>query len=63
VERPPPSTSSDLLAATLAEDRELKSKARKTKAASSPSRKMASRAKGSGKPKSAASSKRARRQG
>ena len=63
VERPPPSTSSDLLAATLAEDRELKSKARKTKAASSPSRKMANRAKGSGKPKSAASSKRARRQG
>jgi ribonuclease R len=35
VERPPPSTSSDLLAATLAEDRELKSKARTTKAASS----------------------------
>ena len=52
----------DLLAATLAEDRELKSKGRKTKAASSSSRKMANRAKGSGKPKSAAAGKSARRQ-
>jgi ribonuclease R len=62
-ERPAPTTSVDLLAATLAEDRELKSKGRKTKAASSSSRKMAHRAKGAGKPKSAAAGgKRARRQ-
>jgi ribonuclease R len=62
-ERPPSATSVEMLSATLAEDREIKSKARKAKAASSPPGKMAHRGKGAGKPKSAASGKRARRQG
>ncbi|MFY8084413.1 MAG: ribonuclease R [Rubrivivax sp.] len=55
-------SSVELLAATRAQDREVKSRGRKSRAAASPSRNAAQRDKPSGKAKSAASGKRARRQ-
>jgi ribonuclease R len=61
-DRPSSASSVDLLAATRAQDREVKARGRKSRTAASTSRNAAHRDKPSGKPKSAAPGKRARRQ-
>jgi ribonuclease R len=61
-DRPFSASSVDLLAATRAQDREVKARGRKSRTAASTSRNAAHRDKPSGKPKSAAPGKRARRQ-
>jgi ribonuclease R len=61
-DRPSSASSVDLLAATRAQDGDVKSRTRKSRAASPLSRKAAHRDKAAGKPKSAAPGKRARRQ-